>query len=88
MHRAYIARLSVAERRCEPASWVSLDVWLRAVPRDQRMLARRTLEAIMWRKCQHVRSVSVDRVESVRGNVGLATLSEIREVLGLLTELR
>ncbi len=35
-------------------------------------------------QCQHVRSVSIDRVESVRGNVGLASLSQIREVLKLI----
>lgn len=29
-------------------------------------------------RCQHNRSVLVDRVESVRGNVGVVALSEIR----------
>ena len=38
-------------------------------------------------QCQHIRSVSVDRVESVRGNVGMAALSEIREVLGLILDI-
>jgi len=38
-------------------------------------------------QCQHIRSVSVDRVESVRGNVGGAALSEIREVLGLILDI-
>jgi len=38
-------------------------------------------------QCQHIRSVSVDRVESVRGNVGSATLSEIREVLALILDI-
>ena len=38
-------------------------------------------------QCQHIRSVSVDRVESVRGNVGGALLSEIREVLGLILDI-
>jgi len=37
-------------------------------------------------QCQHIRSVSVDRVESVRGNVGSATLSEIRQVLALILD--
>lgn len=32
------------------------------------------------------RSVSVDRVESVKGNVGVAALAEIREVLGLILD--
>jgi mRNA interferase MazF len=38
-------------------------------------------------QCQHIRSVSVDRVESVRGNVGVAALSEIREVLALILDI-
>jgi mRNA interferase MazF len=38
-------------------------------------------------QCQHIRSVSIDRVESVRGNVGAATLTEVREVLGLILDI-
>jgi mRNA interferase MazF len=38
-------------------------------------------------QCQHFRSVSVERVESVRGNVGASTLSEIRDVLGLILDI-
>lgn len=38
-------------------------------------------------QCQHIRSVSVERVEDVRGNVGDATLSEIREVLRLILDI-
>jgi mRNA interferase MazF len=38
-------------------------------------------------QCQHIRSVSLDRVESVRGNVGSATLSEIRQVLALILDI-
>jgi mRNA interferase MazF len=45
------------------------------------------LEADSAAQCQHIRSVSVDRVESVRGNVGVATLREIRGVLGLILEI-
>ena len=37
-------------------------------------------------QCQHIRSVSVDRVESVRGNVGAAALAEIRAVLSLILD--
>lgn len=29
-------------------------------------------------QCQHIRSISTERVDSVRGNVGASTLSEIR----------
>jgi mRNA interferase MazF len=38
-------------------------------------------------QCQHIRSVSLDRVESVRGNVGSATLSGIRQVLALILDI-
>lgn len=38
-------------------------------------------------QCQHSRSVSVDRVDSARGNVGPAVLSEIRQVLGLILDI-
>ena len=38
-------------------------------------------------RCQHISSVSVDRVESVRGNVGAAALTEIRDVLGLILDI-
>jgi mRNA interferase MazF len=38
-------------------------------------------------QCQHIRSVSIDRVESTRGNVGVAALAEIREVLGLILDI-
>jgi mRNA interferase MazF len=45
------------------------------------------LEADSAAQCQHIRSVSIDRVESVRGNVGGAVLAEIREVLGLILDI-
>ncbi len=45
------------------------------------------LEADSAAQCQHIRSVSIDRVESVRGNVGAAALSEIRGVLGLILDI-
>ena len=45
------------------------------------------LEADSAAQCQHIRSVSVDRVESVRGNVGAVTLAEIREVLSLILDI-
>lgn len=38
-------------------------------------------------QCQHIRSVSVDRVDAVRGNVGSVTLSEIRQVLALILDI-
>jgi mRNA interferase MazF len=45
------------------------------------------LEADSSAQCQHIHSVSIDRVESVRGNVGSASLSEIRRVLGLILDI-
>ena len=45
------------------------------------------LESDSAAQCQHIRSVSIDRVESVRGNVGGAALSEIREVVGLILDI-
>ena len=38
-------------------------------------------------QCVHVRSISADRVEAVRGNVGPAALSEIRSIIGLLLDI-
>jgi len=45
------------------------------------------LEADSSAQCQHIRAVSIDRVESVRGNVGSASLSQIRQVLGLILDI-
>lgn len=45
------------------------------------------LEADSAAQCQHIRSVSVDRVESVRGNIGAAALAEVRGVLGLILDI-
>jgi mRNA interferase MazF len=45
------------------------------------------LESDSAAQCQHIRSVSVDRVESVRGNVGVVALSEIRKVLALILDI-
>jgi len=37
-------------------------------------------------QCQHIRGVSVARVEHTRGNLGTAALVQIREVLGLILD--
>jgi mRNA interferase MazF len=44
------------------------------------------LDADSAAQCQHIRSVSVDRVEGVRGNIGGDALSEIRDVFGLILD--
>lgn len=38
-------------------------------------------------QCQHVRAVSVSRIEQVRGNIGAVALSQIRETIGLLLDI-
>lgn len=51
-------------------------------PSDLNGLERRSVA-----QCQHVRAVSADRVEGVRGNIGGAALVQIREVLGLILDI-
>ena len=38
-------------------------------------------------QCQHVRAVSTGRVVSVRGNVGAATLAQIRETIAVMLDI-
>ncbi|MEX2655180.1 MAG: type II toxin-antitoxin system PemK/MazF family toxin [Acidimicrobiia bacterium] len=38
-------------------------------------------------QCQHVRAVSTGRVEQVRGNVGPAVVSQIRETIALILDI-
>ncbi|HEY1538376.1 MAG TPA: type II toxin-antitoxin system PemK/MazF family toxin [Solirubrobacteraceae bacterium] len=38
-------------------------------------------------QCQHLRAVSTGRVDGVRGNVGTAALSEVREVIAVILDL-
>jgi mRNA interferase MazF len=49
--------------------------------------AHNGLDADSSAQCQHIRAVSSERVEAVKGNVGLAALSEIRQVLGLILDI-
>lgn len=44
------------------------------------------LDEISSAQCQHVRAVSASRARDVRGNAGVAILTEIREVVGLLLD--
>jgi mRNA interferase MazF len=37
-------------------------------------------------QCQHLRALSVSRVEKVRGNVGTVALAQIREVVGVILD--
>lgn len=38
-------------------------------------------------QCQHLRSVSVERVGAVRGNVGASTTAQVRDVVAMLLDL-
>ncbi len=38
-------------------------------------------------QCQHVRAVSIGRVDRVRGNVGIVVLTQIRDVIGLILDI-
>ena len=38
-------------------------------------------------QCQHVRAVSIDRVDRIVGNVGSIVLAEVRETLGLILDI-
>ena len=38
-------------------------------------------------QCQHVRAISPRRILAVRGNVGIATLGQIRETIALILDL-
>jgi mRNA interferase MazF len=45
------------------------------------------LEQTSAAQCQHLRAVSTARVDRVRGNVGVATLTQLREVIGLVLDI-
>lgn len=38
-------------------------------------------------QCQHLRAVSIGRVDAVKGNVGAALLSQVREVIAVILDL-
>lgn len=38
-------------------------------------------------QCQHLRVVSTGRIERVRGNVGVQTLTQVREVISVILDL-
>jgi len=68
---------------------VPLTSRLRAFGSEVRVMAEAGtgLDTDSSAQCQHIRSVSIEWVESVRGNVGSASLSEIRQVLGLILDI-
>ncbi len=45
------------------------------------------LETVSAAQCQHIRAVSPSRISGVRGNVGGAVLSQIRETIALILDL-
>ena len=45
------------------------------------------LVAVSSAPCQHLRAISPQRIATVRGNVGLASLSQIRETIAVILDL-
>ena len=45
------------------------------------------LERTSAAQCQHVRAISIGRVDRVRGNVGAVVLTQIRDVIGLILDI-
>lgn len=45
------------------------------------------LEQVSAAQCQHLRAISPQRVSKVRGNVGLASLAQLRETIALILDL-
>lgn len=45
------------------------------------------LDSASSAQCQHIRSVSIDRIEQVRGNIGTTSLTQIRRVLSLILDI-
>lgn len=45
------------------------------------------LERASAAQCQHVRAVSIGRVDQIRGNVAAVVLTQIRDVIGLVLDI-
>lgn len=45
------------------------------------------LEQLSAAQCQHLRAVSTSRIHQVRGNVGVATVRQLRDVIGLILDI-
>ena len=45
------------------------------------------LDEMSAAQCQHIRSVSPSRIRSVRGNIGVAVLAQVRETIAVLLDL-
>ncbi len=45
------------------------------------------LQGVSAAQCQHVRAVSIERVDGVQGNVGPVVLTQIRDVIGLILDI-
>ena len=50
--------------------------------------SRNGLQRSSVAQCQHIRSVSIERLNRVRGNIGSVVLDSIRETIGLLLDIR
>ena len=45
------------------------------------------LDTVSAVQCQHLRSVSTQRIRSARGNVGASVLAQVRETLAVILDL-
>ena len=45
------------------------------------------LDAVSAAQCQHIRAVSPQRIRGVRGNVGMAVLTQLRETIAVILDL-
>jgi mRNA interferase MazF len=45
------------------------------------------LDSTSSAQCQHIRSISVGRIDKVRGNIGTTSLAQIRQVLRLILDI-
>ena len=73
------ARNDDRQKRFRPVRGFASEVEIDAEPSNG--LNRRSAA-----QCQHVRAVAASRIEDRLGNVGAATLAQIREVLGLILD--
>lgn len=45
------------------------------------------LDVVSAAQCQHLRAVSTTRISGTRGNVGIATLAQLRETIAVILDL-
>jgi hypothetical protein len=63
------------------------DASLAPQPRPRDLSQHNGLAAYSSAQCQHIRSVAIERVESVGRNVGPGALAEIHQILALIMDI-